>query len=63
MKIQVRELGKHFFTFLAHPFAFNNVEFDIFTWGEGHFHLPQTGRTLTVQRFLDNYLGFIAAKL
>lgn len=56
--------GTHFVV-LTSPIQFlaNNVELDIFTWGEGHFHLPQAGQTLTLQRFLDNYLGYIAAKL
>lgn len=39
-----------------------NVIFDVFTWGKGHFKVPQSG-TLTLQKFLDDYYGFIAAKL
>ena len=37
------------------------IEFTIFTWGEGRRAVPQTG-ILTVDEFLDNYYGFVAAK-
>lgn len=56
--------GTHFVA-LTSPIrlAAADVSFDIFTWGEGHHHLPQAGSTLTLKRFLDNYYGYIAAKL
>lgn len=58
------ESGTHFVVLTSEiQFLGNNVEFTIFTWGKGHYHLPQPGNTLTVQQFLDNYLGFVAAKL
>jgi hypothetical protein len=58
------EGGTHFVALTSPINVLNNlVDFDIFTWGEGHFHLPEAGQTLPLQRFLDNYLGFIAAKL
>lgn len=37
------------------------IAFTIYTWGEGHRAVPQTG-ILTVDEFLDNYYGFVAAK-
>lgn len=40
----------------------SNVFFDVFTWGEGHFRVPKQG-ILTLPKFLDDYYGFIAAKM
>jgi hypothetical protein len=58
------EGGTHFVVLTSEiQFLGNNVEFTIFTWGRGHYHLPQPGNTLTTQQFLDNYLGYVAAKL
>ena len=58
------ESGKHFVV-LTSPIQIlaDQVELDIFTWGTGHYHLPQQGRTLPLKQFLDNFLGFVAAKL
>ena len=41
--------------------AKRTIAFTIYTWGEGHRAVPQTG-ALTVDDFLDNYYGFVAAK-
>lgn len=40
----------------------SNVFFDVFTWGEGHHHVPKSG-VLTLPNFLKDYYGYIAAKL
>jgi hypothetical protein len=37
------------------------VSFTIFTWGRGHYAVPQSG-TLTVAQLLDNYYGHVAAR-
>lgn len=41
--------------------ASGNISFDIFTWGQGHFHVPQGG-PLTLEHFFDVYYGYVAAK-
>jgi hypothetical protein len=37
------------------------IAFDVFTWGDGHRHVPESG-TLTVGHFKDDYYGYVAAK-
>jgi hypothetical protein len=39
----------------------SNVTFTCFTWGQGHYNVPQGG-ALTLDGFLRNYYGFVAAK-
>ena len=38
-----------------------NVKMNIFTWGQGDYKVPQ-GDPLTVDQFLKNYYGYVAAK-
>lgn len=38
-----------------------SISFTIYTWGAGRRPVPETG-ALTVDEFLDNYYGFVAAK-
>jgi hypothetical protein len=54
--------GKHFVALTSKINLHPTVSLDIFTWGEGRYHLPQSG-TLSLKQFLDNYYGYIAAKL
>ena len=37
------------------------VSLDIFTWGQGHFHVP-AGPPIALSDFLSDYYGFVAAK-
>ena len=37
------------------------ISFTIYTWGKGRKPVPETG-VLTVDEFLDNYYGFVAAR-
>ena len=48
---------------LTDPFVItnNSVRFKCFTWGDGARSVPQGG-TLTLEGFLKNYYGFVAAK-
>jgi hypothetical protein len=40
-----------------------NIQMEVFTWGDGHRSLPQTGApSLSTATFLDHYNGFVAAK-
>lgn len=41
--------------------ARRTVSFRIYTWGQGRRGVPETG-VLTVDEFLDNYYGFVAAR-
>jgi len=52
---------------VAHPGALNEdknstVEFDVYTWGDGHTSVPVGGKRLTDYHFLCNYYGFIACR-
>ena len=40
----------------------NKVSFSVFTWGKGKFSVPESG-TLSMSDFLDNFYGYVAAKL
>lgn len=39
----------------------SNVTFTCFTWGQGEYSVPERG-VLTLEGFLRNYYGFVAAK-
>jgi hypothetical protein len=41
--------------------ASGQISFDVFTWGDGHRHVPQGG-ALTLGHFFDDYYGYVAAK-
>jgi len=41
--------------------AGGTVSLDIFTWGQGRFHVP-SGRPITLAAFLKDYYGYVAAK-
>lgn len=43
-------------------FPGNQIKLTVFTWGEGFYDVPLLGHSLTVDAFLDNYYGFVAAK-
>jgi len=38
-----------------------NVKMTVFTWGDGDYHVPQ-GEPLPLDRFLENYYGYVAGK-
>ena len=39
----------------------DTIELELYTWGNGHYRVPQGG-TLTAAKFYDNFYGYVAAK-
>jgi hypothetical protein len=42
--------------------AGDQIAFTVFSWGAGFNPVPPIGRTMSVEAFLDNYYGYVAAK-
>lgn len=40
----------------------SHVKLTVFTWGDGFRPVPPVGKSLTIDAFLDNYYGYVAAK-
>jgi hypothetical protein len=40
----------------------DQISCTVFTWGQGFYRMPPVGKTVSVDSFLDNYYGYVAAK-
>lgn len=40
----------------------NQISFTVFSWGAGFNPVPPLGKTMSIDAFLDNYYGYVAAK-